>query len=59
VVLKDAAGNKLPGSGYSAAENGQLTINENIAVNAASGKVSVEVRCLASGKVGKAEFTIL
>ncbi|MBE6370193.1 MAG: hypothetical protein E7056_08560 [Lentisphaerae bacterium] len=58
VTLLDANGKTLPGSGYYAAENGQLTVNETAAANMTAGQVTVKVRCLASGKVGEAVFTV-
>ena len=48
--LLDAGGKKLPGSGFYAAVNGVLNVKEVVPTNLKSGSVTVEVRCLASGK---------
>ncbi len=48
--LLDAKGKKLPGSGYYAAVNGTLKVKEVVPTNLKSGKITVKVRCLASGK---------
>ena len=49
VRITDAKGTVLPGSGFYAAENGRLVINEILAPNMSPGKVTVTVKDLASG----------
>ena len=49
VTLTASDGATLPGSGFYAARNGELTIPEVAAPNMAPGKVRVAARCLASG----------
>ena len=49
-------GTVLPGSGFYAAENGEISINEVMATNVSTGVVKVSVRCLASGKSASGKF---
>ena len=49
VRIADADDIVLPGSGFYAAENGRLVINEILAPNMSPGKVTVTVKDLASG----------
>ena len=58
VTLTAANSVKLPGSGYYAAVNGSLIINEIMAPNAPAGKAKISVRCLASGKIAEKSFII-
>ena len=58
LTMNAADGTILPGSGFYAAVNGELTVSEVMATNAASGKVRVTVRCLASGKSVSGSFTV-
>ena len=51
VVLTDAQGKRLPGSGYYAAEKGVLDFKEIVAANLQGNSIKVTVKCLASGKV--------
>ncbi len=50
VTLTDAAGHRLPFSGYYAAENGTLVVEGVLPTNAAAGAVTCTVRDLASGR---------
>ena len=52
--LKAADGTILPGTGYYAAVNGRCTVKEVMASNVPAGKVTVSLRCLASGKTASA-----
>ena len=51
-------GKLLPGSGYYAAENGVLKIKEVMATNLKPGKILVQGKCLASGKVSTVEVSV-
>ena len=53
-----ADGKLLPGSGYYAAENGVLKIKEVMATNLKPGKILVQGKCLASGKISTVEVTV-
>ena len=57
VTLIAADGRVLPGSGFYAARDGVLTVDEVAAPNMAPGKVTVKVRDLASGLAAEAETT--
>lgn len=57
VTLTAADGRVLPGSGFYAARDGVLTVDEVAAPNMAPGKVTVKVRDLASGLAAEAETT--
>ena len=58
VTISDGHGDRLPGSGHYAMQNGRLVIHEHVASNMAAGKVRVNVFCQSSGKSGFAEFTV-
>ena len=53
-----ANGTRLPGSGFYAAVNGELTVDEVMASNAPEGTVNVTVTCLASGKSASGTFVV-
>ena len=59
LVMTASDGTVLPGSGFYASVNGELTVKEVMATNAAAGKVKVTVRCLASGKSASGSFNIV
>ena len=52
--IKGSDGTILPGSGYYAAVNGRCSVQEVMASNAPVGKITVTLRCLASGKTAAA-----
>ena len=58
LTLTASDGTVLPGSGFYAAKDGKLVVNEVMATNAPAGEVSVNARCLASGKTAKGKFTV-
>ena len=58
ISLQSADGKLLPGSGFYAAENGKLTLQEIMAPNAPAGKVKVVCRDLAGGKTAEKVFTV-
>ena len=58
VKIVDANGTRLPGSGFYAAENGRLVINEILATNMSPGKVTVTVKDLASGLAIQKTFEV-
>jgi hypothetical protein len=58
VSLLSNSGIKLPGSGYYAAVDGKLAVNEVMPTNAPAGNIKVSVRCLASGKTVSAQSAV-
>ena len=58
ITLQSADGTILPGSGYYAAESGKFTLNEVMASNAQTGKVTVRIQDLASGKSQEKIFEV-
>ena len=58
VKITDANGTILPGSGFHAAENGRLVINEILAPNMSPGSVAVTVKDLASGQEVRKTFEV-
>ncbi|MBR4675859.1 MAG: hypothetical protein IKP00_15480 [Victivallales bacterium] len=58
VSLLDANGNPLPGTGFYAAQNGRLVVQDVLAPNMSLGKVTVTVKELASGKEAQATFVV-
>ena len=58
VSLLSDSGIKLPGSGYYAAVDGKLTVNEVMPTNAPAGNIKVSVKCLASGKTVSAQSAV-
>ena len=58
ITLIDSSGKRLPGSGFYAAVNGELIVDEVIAPNTSKGTVTVAVKCLSSGKTATAKITI-
>ena len=58
LTMTASDGTVLPGSGFYAAQDGKVTVDEVMASNAAAGMVSVTVRCLASGKTASGKFTV-
>ncbi len=58
VTLTGADGTPLPGSGYYAARDGRLTIEEVAAPNMKPGLVTVKALCLSSGQGTTAKFAV-
>ena len=58
VLLTDAKGTRLPGSGFYAAEDGKFTLREVLASNMSLGKVTVTVKDLASGLKAQNTFEV-
>ncbi|MBR4674394.1 MAG: hypothetical protein IKP00_08015 [Victivallales bacterium] len=58
ITLTDAAGTRLPGSGYVAAPDGAFTLNQIAATNMATGTVTMTVKDLASGLASTTTFTV-
>ena len=58
VSLLSDSGIKLPGSGYYAAVDGKLAVNEVMPTNAPAGNIKVSVKCLASGKTVSAQSAV-
>ena len=59
IKMVAANGIQLPGSGFYAAVNGELTVNEVMASNAPAGVVHVTARCLASNKTASGTFNVV
>ncbi len=58
LIMTASDGTVLPGSGFYAADNGEFTLREVMATNAAAGTVKVTLRCLASGKSVSGSFNV-
>ncbi len=58
ITLTDAAGTRLPGSGYVAAPDGAFTLNQTAATNMAAGTVTMTVKDLASGLASTTTFNV-
>ena len=58
VVLTDAQGKRLPGSGYYATEKGVLDFKEIVAANLQGNSIKVTVKCLASGKAASKNIVV-
>ncbi len=59
VIIHDANGNSLPGSGFYAAKNGRFVIEDSLPTNCSLGKVTVCVKELASSLTKQAAFDIV
>ncbi len=58
IAMTDANGNRLPPSGFHAAVDGTLRIQDVVPPNMAAGTVNVHVRCLASGLQRDFQLTV-